>query len=52
MLSIPVAVLVGLSFSTVIAAWAAHTENEVSFVAIFRFGILPMFLFSGTFFPI
>ena len=24
----------------------------VSFVAIFRFVILPMFLFSGTFFPI
>ena len=51
-LSIPVAVLVGLSYSTFIAAWAAHTENEASFVAIFRFGILPMFLFSGTFFPI
>jgi lipooligosaccharide transport system permease protein len=51
-LAIPVAVLVGLAFSTPIAAWAAHTETEVSFVAIFRFVILPMFLFSGTFFPI
>jgi lipooligosaccharide transport system permease protein len=51
-LSIPVAVLVGLAYSTFIAAWGAHTENEASFVAIFRFGILPMFLFSGTFFPI
>jgi lipooligosaccharide transport system permease protein len=51
-LAIPVAVLVGLSYSTFIAAWAAHTENEASFVAIFRFIILPMFLFSGTFFPI
>lgn len=51
-LAVPVAVLVGLSFSTPIAAWAAHTETEVSFVAIFRFLILPMFLFSGTFFPI
>ena len=51
-LAIPVAVLVGLAFSAPIAAWAAHTENEVSFVAIFRFVILPMFLFSGTFFPI
>ena len=45
-------VLVGLSFSAPIAAWAAHAQNEVSFVAIFRFIILPMFLFSGTFFPI
>lgn len=51
-LAIPVAVLVGMAFSAPIAAWAAHTETEVSFVAIFRFVILPMFLFSGTFFPI
>jgi lipooligosaccharide transport system permease protein len=51
-LAIPVTVLVGLSFSTSIAAWAAHTQTEVSFIAIFRFLILPMFLFSGTFFPI
>ena len=34
------------------AAWAAHARSEMSFVAIFRFVILPMFLFSGTFFPI
>jgi lipooligosaccharide transport system permease protein len=51
-LAIPVTVLVGLSFSGPIAAWAAHAQNEASFVAIFRFVILPMFLFSGTFFPI
>ena len=51
-LAIPVAVLVGLAFSAPIAAWAARSETEVSFVAIFRFVILPMFLFSGTFFPI
>jgi lipooligosaccharide transport system permease protein len=51
-LAIPVTVLVGLSFSSAMAAWAAHTQNEVSFIAIFRFLILPMFLFSGTFFPI
>jgi lipooligosaccharide transport system permease protein len=51
-LAIPVTVLVGLSFSAPIAAWAAHSLSEASFVAIFRFLILPMFLFSGTFFPI
>jgi lipooligosaccharide transport system permease protein len=51
-LAIPVMVLVGLAFSAPMAAWAAHTETEVSFIAIFRFLILPMFLFSGTFFPI
>jgi lipooligosaccharide transport system permease protein len=51
-LAIPVTLLVGLSYSLPIAAWAAHTEDERSFVAVFRFLILPMFLFSGTFFPI
>jgi lipooligosaccharide transport system permease protein len=51
-LAIPVTVLVGLAFAAPMAAWAAHSENEVSFVAIFRFVVLPMFLFSGTFFPI
>jgi len=52
LLAIPVTVLVGLAFTAPMAAWAAHSENEVSFIAIFRFVILPMFLFSGTFFPI
>ena len=51
-LAIPVTLLVGLSFTAPLAAWAAYTESEISFVAIFRFVILPMFLFSGTFFPI
>ena len=51
-LTVPVAVLVGLSFSAPLAAWGAKTELETSFVAIFRFVILPLFLFSGVFFPI
>jgi lipooligosaccharide transport system permease protein len=51
-LAIPVAVLVGISFAAPIAAWGAHTETDASFVAIFRFVILPMFLFSGTFFSV
>ena len=52
LLAVPVAVLVGLAYSLPIAAWAARSESDNSFVAIFRFVILPMFLFSGTFFPI
>jgi lipooligosaccharide transport system permease protein len=51
-LAIPAAALTGLAYSAPIAAWGAHTETEASFVAIFRFIIVPMFLFSGTFFPI
>ena len=52
LLAIPVTVLVGIAFAAPIAAWGAYTETDQSFVAIFRFMILPMFLFSGTFFPI
>jgi lipooligosaccharide transport system permease protein len=51
-LAIPVTALVGIAFAAPMAAWAAYTQSEVSFVAIFRFVVLPMFLFSGTFFPI
>jgi lipooligosaccharide transport system permease protein len=51
-LAVPVAVLVGLAFSAPIAAWGARTQLDTSFVAIFRFVILPMFLFSGTFYPV
>ena len=35
-----------------IAAYAATTESDSSFPPIFRFVIVPMFLFSGTFFPV
>ena len=51
-LAIPTTVLVGLAFAAPIAAWGARTESDSSFVAIFRFIVLPMFLFSGAFFPI
>lgn len=51
-LAIPVGVLVGLAFSVPMAAWAARTDTDTSFVTIFRFVILPMFLFSGIFFPV
>jgi lipooligosaccharide transport system permease protein len=52
LLAIPVTVLLGIAFAAPMAAWGAYTKTDQSFVAIFRFGILPMFLFSGTFFPI
>ncbi len=34
------------------AAYAATREDDTSFPPIFRFVIVPMFLFSGTFFPV
>jgi lipooligosaccharide transport system permease protein len=51
-LAIPVAVLTGMAFSAPIAAFAATQDRMDKFNAIFRFGITPLFLFSGTFFPI
>lgn len=48
----PVALMLGLSFSAPVTAMAAWLERDEGFNALFRFGITPMFLFSGTFFPI
>src|SRR3954471_20942121 len=51
-LAIPAAVLTGMAFSAPIAAFAATQRTPDKFNAVFRFGITPLFLFSGTFFPI
>jgi lipooligosaccharide transport system permease protein len=51
-LAIPVATLTGMAFAGPIAAFAATQDRMDKFNAIFRFGITPLFLFSGTFFPI
>jgi lipooligosaccharide transport system permease protein len=49
---LPVAVLTGLAFAAPIQAFAAAQTNDAPFAALFRFVIMPMFIFSGTFFPI
>ena len=51
-LALPVAVLTGMAFAPAVFAFAATTDNEAGFAMLFRFGIMPMFLFSGTFFPV
>jgi lipooligosaccharide transport system permease protein len=50
--ALPVAVLTGMAYATPIFAFAATRENDSGFAMLFRFGIVPMFLFSGTFFPV
>jgi len=50
--ALPVAVLTGLAFAAPIEAWAVTRTRDTSFAVIFRFGMIPMFLFSGVFFPI
>jgi len=50
--SLPAAVLTGLAFAAPIEAYAMTCNKDTSFAMLFRFGIIPLFLFSGTFFPI
>lgn len=50
--TIPVALLTGLAFAGPIMAFAATQRDDGNFAALFRFVITPLFLFSGTFFPI
>jgi lipooligosaccharide transport system permease protein len=47
-----VAVLTALAFAAPIQAFSASQTNDTSFASLFRFVIMPMFIFSGTFFPI
>jgi lipooligosaccharide transport system permease protein len=52
-LAMPAAVLTGMAFATPIAAFAAtRTKEGGAFAALNRFVLIPMFLFSGAFFPV
>jgi lipooligosaccharide transport system permease protein len=50
--TVPVGVLTGLAFAAPIEAWAVTRTKEQGFSLLFRFGMIPLFLFSGTFFPV
>lgn len=52
LLAIPPSVLTGLAFTSCITAWTLTQEDGRSLSTLFRFLIVPLFLFSGTFFPI
>ena len=51
-MAVPVAVLTALAFAAPIMAFTATQTGDSAFSALMRFGIVPLFLFSGTFFPI
>ncbi|HET6988431.1 MAG TPA: ABC transporter permease [Kribbella sp.] len=51
-LGLPVALLVGMAVAGPVAAYATRLENDAGFAMIFRFGVVPAFLFSGAFFPV
>jgi lipooligosaccharide transport system permease protein len=44
--------LVGMAFATWTFAFSAHVDGPDKFGLIFRLGLIPLFLFSGSFFPI
>jgi lipooligosaccharide transport system permease protein len=50
--ALPAALLTGLAFAAPIEAWAISLTKDAAFAYLFRFGLIPMFLFSGTFFPV
>ena len=51
-LSVPVAALTGLAFAAPILALTASIEVEEPFPVLQRLIVMPMFLFSGTFYPL
>jgi lipooligosaccharide transport system permease protein len=52
LLAVAPAVLTGLTFAALVTAYTARLKNEAGLASLFRFGIVPLFLFSETFFPL
>ena len=46
------AVLTGIALATPVYAFSAGARSEQGFALIYRLGVMPMFLFSGAFFPV
>lgn len=51
-LALPVAVLTALAFAAPMVAFAGSQQTDLSFPLIIRLGVMPLFLFSATFFPV
>ena len=50
--ALPASALTGLAFATPLEAWAITQNSDRGFSVVFRFIMIPLFLFSGTFFPV
>lgn len=46
------AVATGLAFAGLVTAYTANLRSENGLAALFRFVVVPLFLFSGTYFPV
>ena len=51
-ITVAMAVLVGVAFAMPVAAFSINTEYDGSFAGIQRFVIIPLFLFGGAFYPL
>ncbi len=51
-LAVPVAILTGLGCAAVTSALTATLERDEAYTWVFRFVVTPLFLLSGTFFPV
>jgi Nod factor-specific ABC transporter NodJ protein len=51
LLLIPAALLTGLAFAVPVTAFAVRAARPASLNALFRFVIMPLYMFSGTFYP-
>jgi lipooligosaccharide transport system permease protein len=49
---LPAALLLGVAFAAPVAAWCVTLRTQTPMSYLFRFGSVPLMLFSGTFFPI
>jgi lipooligosaccharide transport system permease protein len=47
-----IAILIGMATATPMLAYSASVESPNLMAVMFRFGVLPMMLFSGVFFPV
>ncbi len=48
----PAALLTGLAFAAPLAAWTVTLRHYTQVNSLFRFGFMPMYMFSGTFFAL
>ncbi|MGO8874737.1 MAG: ABC transporter permease [Acidimicrobiales bacterium] len=51
-LALPATVVTGLAFAAPMTAFSAKQENDNAFSLVYRMAVIPLFLFSGTFFPL
>jgi ABC-type polysaccharide/polyol phosphate export permease len=51
-LALPAAVLTGLAFATPAAAWAVTLDDPGRVATLFKWVVMPLYLFSGTFFAV